>query len=199
MNTSNHYKPEQNNIPDLCDSFEENLEKSNKKIRESRGDNIQSDLIKQEITSQIIKKNDSREKEEIELSYKDINLRLHTKDEFFMFFHDLNQRLLPNISYITAEYFRQLLKGEKKCLTLLDSRDYYFPKAFFNHSLLSVDNLYKQCADNLFISQYLPNNCTDTHYMVKLLATLNIGKLIEIDKQICEEMKGQPEYIYLND
>lgn len=133
----------------------------------------------------------------IELSYKDISLRLHTKDEYYLFFTQINQRLLPNISTITPEFFRQLLQGEKRCLTLLDSRNYYFPKMFLKHSMLNRVNIYKICNSDPIIDMYIPSNCMDLEYMIKVLATLDLGKLLEIDMYLREFYKSFPECYYL--
>jgi hypothetical protein len=144
-----------------------------------------------------IKNNNQSTLEGTELSYKDINLRLHTKEEFYMFFTHVNQRLLPTISSTSAEYFRHLLTGEKKCLKLLDSRDYYFPKPFMKHELLNASSLYKICSSSTEIINYLPIGCRDSDYMIKLLATLDPNKLIEIDDKIKQEVKHLTAYIYL--
>jgi hypothetical protein len=167
-------------------------------VKESKSVQILNESFKK-VDQELVSQNKNSLKESVvEMSYRDISLRLHTKDEFYMFFYHINQRLLPKISSLNAENFRQLLTGEKKALRLLDSRDYYFPKAFFTHELLSVNNLCRLCTNNYEISKFIFSGCDDPEYFVKLLATFDRNKLIEIDYLIRSSFKDKESYIYLN-
>lgn len=132
----------------------------------------------------------SSENPSIEVSYRDISLRLHSKEDYYMFFTHINQRLLPDINYVTPEYLRQLFTGEKRALRLLDVKDYYFPKLFFKQDGLNPSNLYKICSSNDAIRAFTPNSCKDVTFMIKLLATLEFDKIREIDLGIQRLLLG---------
>ncbi|CAG9335746.1 unnamed protein product [Blepharisma stoltei] len=124
------------------------------------------------------------ENQPIDVSYKDISLRLHTKEDYYQFFNHINQRLLPEINNVNQDYLRQLFTGEKRALRLLDAKDYYFPKTFYKQDPLSPPSLYKMCIASEAISVFLPNQCKDVNFMIKLLATLDYDKVREIDLSI---------------
>ncbi|OMJ83212.1 hypothetical protein SteCoe_15929 [Stentor coeruleus] len=140
--------------------------------------------------------NHKAEEDSICVTVKDINSRFRSKEDFYIFFKLINQRLLPSIKFTTNEYFYQVLSGDKKLVPILDSRNYYFPRNYLKHSLLAPENLQIVINNYPLINQYVPNDCKEQEYLIKILSTFNINKLKEIDEEIRNEEKliGLPQY-----
>ena len=149
------------------------------------------------LMQQNVKENDLLElfiPNNIEISYKDLALRLRTKEDFYLFFTELNQRLVPSLDTVTPEYFQQVLTGQKEALRLLDTREYYFPEWLLEqeHSL-SAESLYAYCMKSAMLKRFAPKGCRDQVFMLRLLASLDYGYLMRIDASIKQNKKNAPE------
>jgi hypothetical protein len=120
------------------------------------------------------------------LSAKDIGVRLPTKDAYYFFFSVVHQRLMPDINACTISHLRQFLSGELKLLKLLDTRSYYFPVALRDDPLISTQSLTKLCAEHLVLRDYVPRDCKDWDFVVKVMATLDCSLLADLDNQLFE-------------
>ena len=78
----------------------------------------------------------------------------------------------------------ELLSGDKKTIKLTAARDYYFPRRYLKHTLLSCKYLNKLCSEHAVITQYLPFNCKDVKFMIRLIASIDYQILIDIDLAI---------------
>lgn len=118
------------------------------------------------------------------LSAKDIGVRLPRKEDYYYFFSVVHQRLIPDINVCTTLHLRQFLSGELRLLKLLDTRTYYFPIIFREDPALSVANLGRMCAEHDILKQYVPRDCKDWDFLVKVIATLDVSLLVDIDNRL---------------
>jgi hypothetical protein len=121
---------------------------------------------------------------DIFINKRDLKLRLPKRDhlrEFFWWISKmyLDQRLLPTTA--SKRYLLELLSGEKKAIKLITARDYFFPKRYYKHPLLSNKYLSKICTEHPVISQYLPLNCKDVRFIIRLIASIEYQILVDID------------------
>lgn len=121
---------------------------------------------------------------DIFINKRDLKLRLPKREHLREFFCWISkrysdQRLLPSTA--SKRYLLELLSGEKKAIKLITARDYYFPKRYYKHALLSCKYLNKLCMDHPVISQYLPPNCKDVRFLIRLIASIEYQILIDID------------------
>lgn len=149
------------------------------------------------LQEQAVKENDLLElfvPNNIEISYKDLALRLRTREDFYLFFTELNQRLMPSLEAVTPEYFQQVLTGQKEALRLLDTREYYFPEWLLEQEkCLSAESLYGYCMKNAVLRKFVPKGCKDQSFLLRLLASMDYGYLARIDAGIKQNKKNAPE------
>ena len=149
------------------------------------------------LRDQAVKENDLLElfvPNNIEISYKDLALRLRTREDFYLFFTELNQRLMPALDSVTPEYFQQLLTGQKEALRLLDTREYYFPEWMLEQEKsLSAECLYSYCMKNAVLRKFVPKGCRDQGFLLRILASLDYGYLLRLDTNIKQTKKSAPE------
>ena len=149
------------------------------------------------LQEQAVKENDLLElfvPNNIEISYKDLALRLRTREDFYLFFTELNQRLMPSLETVTPEYFQQVLTGQKEALRLLDVREYYFPEWILEQEkCLSAENLYGFCMKNAVLRKFVPKGCKDQLFLLRILASLDYGYLARLDASIKQSKKAAPE------
>jgi len=122
--------------------------------------------------------------ESFPLSARDIGVRLPSKEDYYFFFSIVHQRLFPDINLCTTLHIRQFLSGELKLLKLLDVRYYYFPVVFRDDPLLSLQNLNRIVSDHEFLLHYVPRDCKDWDFIVKVMATLDVSLLVDLDNKM---------------
>ena len=94
-----------------------------------------------------------------------------------------HQLLLPEYKSFTLEYLKKVEKGEKKVLKLSEAKDFCLPSVYFAPTKTS--DLYKHCLSKPSLKDYVyENKIPNRAYLIKIIATLELETLIELNKLI---------------
>lgn len=102
---------------------------------------------------------------------------------FFEYLAHRYQLLLPEMKCCPLQFLKQIESGEKKALPLKDVREFYLPQVSYVPT--KSTDLYNHCIANPKLRQYVPESKPpDRGFLVRLMATLELETLIELNKLI---------------
>lgn len=114
----------------------------------------------------------------------------HTSENLLLFkiyeyYSHLFQILLPEFNFCSQLFIRQIESKDKKVLRLAEARDFYLP---LDKKGTETSELYSYCMGHPVLKEYMPEDLLpDRAFILKIMATLDLGRLLELNKEHLRE------------
>lgn len=103
----------------------------------------------------------------------------------YEYYSHLYQILLPDFNFCSQLFIRQIENKDKKVIRFTEARDFYLP---LERSGTENRELYLYCMEHPVLKEYIPDDVMpDRAFLLKIMATLDLGRLLEINKELLRE------------